>query len=75
MRLWRKEQAQSRPATRRDYETVGYVIDGRDELRAIVSPQRPYARNQATGSAPWCAEREHARYYTSDSAALPQRLM
>jgi hypothetical protein len=32
MRHWRKEQPQSKPATRRNYETVGYVIDGKAEL-------------------------------------------
>src|SRR5437016_5428914 len=32
MRLWRHEQPQSKEATRRDYETVGYVIAGRAEL-------------------------------------------
>jgi len=33
MRLWRKEPAGiDKPALRRDYETVGYVIDGRAEL-------------------------------------------
>jgi quercetin dioxygenase-like cupin family protein len=33
MRLWRDEQpGEPKPATRRDYETVGYVISGRAEL-------------------------------------------
>jgi quercetin dioxygenase-like cupin family protein len=33
MRLWRDEPPQSdKPAVRRDYETVGYVIAGRAEL-------------------------------------------
>ncbi len=32
MRLWRNEEPQSKPATERDYETVGYVISGRAEL-------------------------------------------
>ena len=33
MRLWRDEQPdEAKPATRRDYETVGYVISGRAEL-------------------------------------------
>jgi quercetin dioxygenase-like cupin family protein len=33
MRLWQDEPAgQAKPATRRDYETVGYVISGRAEL-------------------------------------------
>jgi quercetin dioxygenase-like cupin family protein len=32
LRLWRKERPQSKPATRRDYETVGYVIAGKAEL-------------------------------------------
>ncbi len=33
MRLWKEElPGQEKPATRRDYETVGYVIDGRAEL-------------------------------------------
>jgi quercetin dioxygenase-like cupin family protein len=33
MRLWRDEPPQdSKPAARRDYETVGYVIAGRAEL-------------------------------------------
>jgi quercetin dioxygenase-like cupin family protein len=33
MRLWEAEQAgESKPATARDYETVGYVISGRAEL-------------------------------------------
>ena len=33
MRLWRDEQTQAnKPATRRDYETIGYVIAGRAEL-------------------------------------------
>jgi len=33
MRLWRDEPAQApKPSTRRDYETVGYVIAGRAEL-------------------------------------------
>ncbi len=32
MRMWRKEPAQEKEAVRRDYETVGYVIEGRAEL-------------------------------------------
>jgi len=33
MRLWEKEQpGEDKPATERDYETVGYVISGRAEL-------------------------------------------
>jgi len=33
MRLWEEEPASSdKPKSRRDYETVGYVIDGRAEL-------------------------------------------
>jgi len=33
MRLWEKEPpGAAKPRTRRDYETVGYVIDGRAEL-------------------------------------------
>ena len=32
MRLWRNEEPQSKSATRRDYETVGYVISGSAEL-------------------------------------------
>ena len=33
MRLWEKEPAESeKQATKRDYETVGYVIGGRAEL-------------------------------------------
>ena len=33
MRLWRDEPpGEAKPATRRDYETVGYVIAGRAEL-------------------------------------------
>ena len=33
MRLWRDEPPQAnKPATRRDYETIGYVIAGRAEL-------------------------------------------
>jgi quercetin dioxygenase-like cupin family protein len=33
MRLWRDEQpGEAKPATRREYETVGYVISGRAEL-------------------------------------------
>jgi quercetin dioxygenase-like cupin family protein len=32
MRLWNDEPPQSKPAVRRDYETVGYVISGRAEL-------------------------------------------
>jgi quercetin dioxygenase-like cupin family protein len=34
MRLWEAERpGERKPATRRDYETVGYVISGRAELR------------------------------------------
>src|SRR5262249_50450610 len=34
MRLWENEQpGEPKPATRREYETVGYVIKGRAELR------------------------------------------
>jgi quercetin dioxygenase-like cupin family protein len=32
LRLWRKEPPQNKPATSRDYETVGYVIAGKAEL-------------------------------------------
>jgi quercetin dioxygenase-like cupin family protein len=33
MRLWEKEQpGQSKPEAARDYETVGYVLEGRAEL-------------------------------------------
>jgi quercetin dioxygenase-like cupin family protein len=37
LRLWRDEKPQKKPATRRDYETVGYVLSGRAEL--IVEDQ------------------------------------
>lgn len=33
MRLWQKEKPQKKPPTRRDYETVGYVLSGQAELR------------------------------------------
>jgi len=32
MRLWQEGPGESKPETRRDYETVGYVIAGRAEL-------------------------------------------
>ena len=33
MRMWRDEQpTDAKPSSRRDYETVGYVLDGRAEL-------------------------------------------
>jgi len=32
MRLWEEDPGQAKPATRRDYETIGYVINGRAEL-------------------------------------------
>ncbi len=33
MRMWDKEEpAEPKPETKRDYETVGYVIEGRAEL-------------------------------------------
>lgn len=33
MRLWQEEQpAEAKPPTQRDYETVGYVLEGRAEL-------------------------------------------
>jgi quercetin dioxygenase-like cupin family protein len=33
MRLWDQEPDDGKPERRRDYETVGYVIEGRAELR------------------------------------------
>ena len=32
MRLWEEQPGDLKPATRRDYETVGYVVRGRAEL-------------------------------------------
>lgn len=32
MRLWDEEPGERKPAARRDYETVGFVISGRAEL-------------------------------------------
>ena len=32
LRLWRNEEPQSKAATKREYETVGYVLSGRAEL-------------------------------------------
>jgi len=32
LRLWQKEKPQKKPATTRDYETVGYVLSGQAEL-------------------------------------------
>jgi quercetin dioxygenase-like cupin family protein len=32
MRLWEEGPAESKPSSRRDYETIGYVISGRAEL-------------------------------------------
>jgi quercetin dioxygenase-like cupin family protein len=32
MRLWQEQPTDGKPATQRDYETVGYVIGGRAEL-------------------------------------------
>jgi quercetin dioxygenase-like cupin family protein len=34
MRLWEEAPGQPKPAVRRDYETIGYVIGGRAELRS-----------------------------------------
>ena len=34
MRLWREEPGEGKPEVARDYETVGYVISGRAELRS-----------------------------------------
>jgi uncharacterized cupin superfamily protein len=34
MRLWRAEPVEPKPEVAREYETVGYVIDGRAELRS-----------------------------------------
>ena len=33
LRLWRNEKPQDKSPTSRDYETVGYVISGRAELK------------------------------------------
>lgn len=33
MRLWEEDPGTEKPATRREYETVGYVIEGEAELR------------------------------------------
>ncbi len=41
MRLWDQEPAgEAKPASRRDYETVGYVIAGRAELVVEGQPLR-----------------------------------
>jgi quercetin dioxygenase-like cupin family protein len=32
MRLWEEESTEGKPASRRDYETVGYVLEGKAEL-------------------------------------------
>jgi quercetin dioxygenase-like cupin family protein len=32
MRLWRNEEPQRKPAVRREYETIGFVLSGRAEL-------------------------------------------
>jgi quercetin dioxygenase-like cupin family protein len=32
LRLWRNEKPQKKPPTRRDYETVGFVLSGQAEL-------------------------------------------
>ena len=34
MRLWNEEPSDLKPAARRDYETIGYVISGRAELHS-----------------------------------------
>jgi quercetin dioxygenase-like cupin family protein len=34
MRLWAEEPADAKPPSRRDYETVGYVLSGRAELHS-----------------------------------------
>jgi len=34
MRLWRAQPGEPKPEIAREYETVGYVIDGRAELRS-----------------------------------------
>jgi quercetin dioxygenase-like cupin family protein len=33
MRLWHEQPGEAKAETQREYETVGYVIDGRAELR------------------------------------------
>jgi quercetin dioxygenase-like cupin family protein len=33
MRLWDEEPGEQKPISRRDYETVGYVIQGKAELQ------------------------------------------
>jgi quercetin dioxygenase-like cupin family protein len=32
MRLWQKQPGEDKPQTQREYETVGYVIEGKAEL-------------------------------------------
>jgi quercetin dioxygenase-like cupin family protein len=34
MRLWDEEPVDAKPASKREYETIGYVISGRAELRS-----------------------------------------
>jgi quercetin dioxygenase-like cupin family protein len=43
MRLWQKQPGEAKPESRREYETVGYVIAGRAELviegqKVLLSP-------------------------------------
>ncbi len=48
MRLWENEQPGAlKPVTRRDYETVGYVLAGRAELH--IAPSAPESSSERPG--------------------------
>src|SRR5262245_61593344 len=66
MRLWRKETPQKKPATRRDYETVGYVLSGKAEL--IVEGQTVILEPGDSWLVP--AGAEHAYHILSEFTAV-----
>jgi quercetin dioxygenase-like cupin family protein len=66
LRIWKDEKPQKKPATRRDYETVGYVIAGEAEL--VVEGQTVALKQGDSWLVP--AGAEHAYRILTDFTAI-----
>jgi len=73
MRLWDEEPREGKPESRRDYETVGYVLAGRAELllegqRVVLTPGDSWVVPRGASHTYRILERFHAVEATSPPA-------
>ena len=71
MRLWENEPpGEPKPVTRRDYETVGYVLAGRAELH--IAPSAPESLSERPDGQVGLSEEQKLNLEPGDSWVVPR---